>query len=206
MQGLAAPKLLIIACGAIAREIQAVLHLNGMDRVKITQIAAVLHNHPQQITKAVAKRLEMYRAEYEHIFVAYADCGTGGELDKLLKQHGISRLKGSHCYEFFAGTERFTQLHKAEPGRFYVTDYLLKNFDRLIMQGMGLIKHPKLIPIIFGNYHELIYLQQDPAANLVADGRIAADRLGLGYQVINTGYGQLIDELQKAQEVIKWQH
>ncbi len=200
------PKLLIIACGAIAREIQVVMRLNGMTRVKITQIAAKLHNEPQKITAAVARRLAQYRTEYQHIFVAYADCGTSGELDKLLQQHGISRLKGAHCYEFFAGTERFAQLHEAEPGRFYVTDYLLKNFDRLIMRGMGLYRHPKLISMIFGHYHELIYLQQSCATDLVEQGRRAAAQLGLDYQVIKTGYGQLVDELKQVEEVIRWQH
>ena len=149
--------LLIIACGAIAREIQAVLSLNGMNRVKVVQIAAALHNYPQQITAAVTERISKYRAEYEHIFVAYADCGTGGELDKLLQQYGINRLQGAHCYEFFVGKELFAQLHETEPGRFYVTDYLLQNFDLLIMQGMGLYKHPKLLPILFGNYPFLSY-------------------------------------------------
>ncbi len=201
-----ASNLLIIACGAIAREIQTVLNLNGMNRVKIVQIAAALHNYPQQITAAVTERISKYRAEYEHIFVAYADCGTGGALDKLLQQYGISRLQGAHCYEFFVGTERFAQLHETEPGRFYVTDYLLQNFNLLIMQGMGLNKHPKLLPILFGNYRELVYLQQNPATNLVKQGRMAADQLGLDYRVINTGYGQLVDELKQVKQVIKWQH
>lgn len=200
------PALLIIACGAIAREVMAVVKANGWNRVKVTQIAAELHNRPEQIPAAVEQKLAAYGAEYDRIFCAYADCGTGGLLDKVLQKHGVERLRGAHCYEFFAGTQAFEALAEAELGTFYLTDYLAKHFDHLIMDGMGLTKHPKLIPLMFNHYRRLVYLVQDPARSYEAEARAAATALGLEFEMITTGYGQLAQELVSYQEeAIRWQ-
>ena len=72
------------------------------------------------------------RDRYATIFVAYGDCGTGGALDAVLREENVERIPGAHCYEFFAGSETFAELADDEPGTFYLTDFLLRHFDRLV--------------------------------------------------------------------------
>ena len=204
-------KLLIIACGAVAREINAVARSNGWQHIKISQIPAELHNQPERIPAAVEKRLQDFSGEFDHVFIGFADCGTGGRLDKVIDKYGISRLKGDHCYEFFAGSEAFAQLAEAELGTFYLTDYLAKHFEPLIMEGMGLRKNPKLIPLMFGHYKKMVYLAQDDSRKLDHFAEDAAKALDLEYEKIVTGYGQMADELAAHMQsyetqVIKWQH
>ena len=204
-------QLLIIACGAIAREVSAVARSNGWQNIKISQIPAELHNRPEQIPAAVEKRLQGFAGEYEHVFVGFADCGTGGRLDTMLKKYDVQRLQGAHCYEFFAGTEAFNALAEVELGTFYLTDYLAKNFELLLMQGMGLRDKPKLIPLMFGHYKKLVYLAQDDSRKLDHFAETAAQDLGLSYEKIVTGYGQLATELNQYMQdyetkVITWQH
>ena len=204
-------RLLIIACGAIAREINAVAKANGWQHIKITQIPAELHNHPEKIPSAVEQRLQDFAGEYEHVFVAFADCGTGGMLDKVLDKYQVQRLSGAHCYEFFAGTAQFNALAEAEAGTFYLTDYLAKHFQPLIMEGMGLDKKPALTSMMFGNYKKVVYLTQADDRQLEHYAEAAAEKLGLAYEKIVTGYGQLESELESYMQhydtqVIKWQH
>jgi len=204
-------KLLIIACGAIAREISAVARSNGWDNVRISQIPAELHNRPEKIPAAVEQRLKDFAGEYDQVFVGFADCGTGGQLDKVLEKYQVQRLQGAHCYEFYAGSQAFAQLAEAELGTFYLTDYLARHFDQLIMQGMGLTDKPKLIPMLFGHYKKLVYMAQDESRELDHYAEAAAQCLGLEYQKIVTGYGQMAQDLQQFMQqneakVIKWQH
>ncbi|HBD24265.1 MAG TPA: hypothetical protein DC023_07505 [Oceanospirillaceae bacterium] len=204
-------KLLIIACGAIAREVSAVARSNGWDNVRISQIPAELHNRPEKIPAAVEQRLKDFAGEYDQVFVGFADCGTGGQLDKVLEKYQVQRLQGAHCYEFYAGSQVFAQLAEAELGTFYLTDYLARHFDQLIMQGMGLTVKPKLIPMLFGHYKKLVYMAQDESRELDHYAEAAAQSLGLEYQKIVTGYGQMAQDLQQFMQqneakVIKWQH
>ena len=201
--------LLIITCGAIAREVMAVAKSNGLQHLKVTQIPAELHNRPDQIPAAVEKRLQAYAADYDHVFAAFGDCGTGGRLDKVLDQYGIQRLSGAHCYEFFSGSYNFAAMVEQELGTFYLTDYLAKHFEQLIMEGMGLNKHPKLIELMFAHYKKLVYLVQDPTRQLDHFAEAAADKLGLEYERVETGYGQMAQELSThysnyTEQVIKW--
>ena len=136
--------LLIIACGALAHEITALIDANRWQHVSIQCLPAELHNRPEEIPGAVKAKLNATGKQFDQVFIAYADCGTGGMLDKLLEAEGIERLPGAHCYEFFAGTDRFAQLHEREPGTFYLTDFLARNFDRLVIQGLGLDRYPEL--------------------------------------------------------------
>ena len=136
-------------------------------------------------------KIQSNRDRYADIFVAYADCGTGGLLDGMLEQFGVERLDGAHCYQFYAGSDVFEQLHDAEPGTFYLTDFLARHFDRLIMDELGLNRYPELKQTYFGNYTRLLYLSQTETPELITKARSAADRLGLEFEHRSTGFGEL---------------
>jgi hypothetical protein len=184
---------LVIGCGALARELVELTRRAGLPAMDLTCLPASLHNRPERIPAAVAARIRRARAQgYEQIFVAYADCGTGGLLDKVLDAEGIARLEGAHCYEVYAGRAAFASLHDAEPGTFYLTDYLVRNFERLVIRGLGLDRHPELLPIYFGNYRRLVYLAQTDDAALTATAEAAAGRLGgLAFERRLAGLGEL---------------
>jgi hypothetical protein len=190
--------LLIIACGALAHEITALRRANHWDRLEVRCLPAELHNRPEKIPAAVRALIQASRSRYRSIFVAYADCGTGGMLDKVLREEGIERIPGAHCYEFFATGPVFSALAEAEPGTFYLTDFLLRHFERLVIEGLGLDRHPELFPSYFGNYRKLVYLAQAPAAHAEADAQAIAARLGLSFEYRPTGYGTLGSALESA--------
>lgn len=192
-----APRTLIIACGALAREIVALLRANGWQHISVQCLPAEFHNTPQRIPDAVADKIRLARGQFERIFVAYADCGTGGLLDTLLESEGVERLPGAHCYEFFAGAAAFAELSDAEPGTFYLTDFLARHFDRLVIQSLGLDRHPELQPLYFGNYRRLVYLSQVDDSTLLARAREGARVLELEFEHRRTGYGELEVSLQK---------
>lgn len=156
------PGTLVIACGAIARELVVVLEANAWRHVAIECLPAEWHNTPERIVPAVERRLIAAIARGQQVFVAYGDCGTGGRLDALLAQHGVERLPGAHCYDFFAGLERLQALATAEPGTFWLTDYLARNFDRLVLQGLGITRHPELRAVYFAHYRRVVWLAQTP--------------------------------------------
>ncbi|HYO44983.1 MAG TPA: DUF1638 domain-containing protein [Candidatus Limnocylindrales bacterium] len=186
------PSLVVIGCGALARELLAIL--DGVPGVRLTCLAASLHNRPERIPDAVRARLAEVRAEHgpeTRVFVAYADCGTGGALDAALEGTGVERLAGAHCYEAYAGSEAFAALSDAEPGTFYLTDFLARQFDTLVWKGLKLDRHPQLVPIMFGNYRRLVYLAQTDDAGLDALAADAAARLGLVYERRLAGIGRL---------------
>ncbi len=186
---------LVIACGALAREIVALKKLNGWSALDIQCLPPELHNRPERIPAAVREAIAAGRALYERIFVAYADCGTGGLLDEVLQAERVERLPGAHCYEFFATSAAFAALGEAEIGTFYLTDFLVRHFDRLVITGLGIDRHPELAAEYFRNYRKLTYLVQaaDPELSLAA--RAAAERLGLEYEERFTGYGDLATSL-----------
>ena len=188
---------LVIACGALAHEIVALRDANGWSHLDVQCLPADLHNTPQRITAEVRNRIRAQRAQYATIFVAYGDCGTGGALDAMLAQENVERIPGAHCYEFFAGGPQFAALSEKEPGTFYVTDFLLRHFDRLVIRGLGLDRHPELATQYFGNYRRLVYLAQSPSAERVAVARAAASRLGLAFEQHRTGYGDLERSLRR---------
>lgn len=201
------PAMLVIACGALAHEIVALRRINDWPHMAVQCLPADLHNRPEKIADAVRDKIAANRGKFASIFVAYADCGTGGQLDAVLAQEGIERIPGAHCYEFFAGSQAFAELADAEPGTFYLTDFLLRHFDRLILRGLGIDRHPELLPLYFGNYTRLVYLAQLEQPGLREAGQRAAERLGLAYEYRVTGYGDLQRSLQRANEgVITWQN
>ncbi len=182
---------LIIACGAIARELKAVIDANGWRHMQLQCLPADLHNRPERIPAAVREKIRAARGHFGRILVAYADCGTGGLLDRVLEDEGVERLPGAHCYEFFAGTPAFAALADAEPGSFYLTDFLVRHFERLVLRELGIERHPELAAQYFGNYRRLVYLAQHVDGELLAQARAAAARLELAFEYRYTGYGDL---------------
>ena len=178
---------LIIACGALAHELVAVQKANNWDHMDVQCLPASWHNSPDKITPAIAKKITENREKYDRILVAYGDCGTGGQLDRLLETEKVERLPGPHCYSFFAGEETFEQLVDEDMGTFYLTDYLAANFNRLIIDDLGIRDHPELMPMYFGNYKRLLYLEQQENAELLEKARAAAEQLGLEFKVHRTG-------------------
>ena len=183
--------ILIIACGALAQEITALKQASGWDHLHLATMDAWLHNRPENIPGRLREKLRRYRDRYDRIFVAYADCGTGGGIDRVLEEEGASRLPGAHCYQFFAGARRFDALAAAEPGTFYLTDFLARHFDRFVIRPLKLDTHPELRDTYFGNYRRLVFLSQQRDDELRAAARGAADRLGLEFEHIHCGFGDL---------------
>jgi hypothetical protein len=195
---------LVIACGALARELAALRRANHWEALDVRCLPAELHNRPERIPAAVQSLIRACRSRYRSIFVAYADCGTGGRLDEVLRAEGVSRIPGAHCYEFFATPAVFAAIADAEPGTFYLTDFLLRHFDRLVIAGLGLDRHPELFPQYFGNYRRLVYLAQAAEAGAVERGRAIAARMGLAYEVRETGYGALATSMAAAAAASAW--
>jgi hypothetical protein len=191
-------RVLVIGCGALARELVAVIDQAGLTNVDLTCLPATLHNRPGGIPAAVRAKVRAARPRYERIFIAYADCGTGGLLDAMLADEGVERLPGAHCYEFYSGSAAFAAMADEEPGTFYLTDFLARNFDRLVWIGLGLDRHPELLPTYFGNYRRLIYLAQTDDPGLARAARRAARRLGLAFELRRTGYGDLAASVVQA--------
>lgn len=199
------PRCLIIACGALAREIVALRKLNDWPYMDVQCLPAELHNRPEKIPAAVKAKIQANRSDYSSIFVAYGDCGTGGLLDKVLQDEQVERISGAHCYEFFAGSEAFDALSEKELGTFYLTDFLLEHFERLVVRGLGLDRHPSLLATLFGNYRKLVYLAQVPDNERMTAARAAAKRLGLTFDYLVTGYGGLERSLKVVnQGVMVW--
>ncbi|MFQ5773497.1 MAG: DUF1638 domain-containing protein [Kiloniellaceae bacterium] len=182
---------LVIACGALAREIVDLIRRTGWTHLSLTCLPAIWHNTPEKIPEAVRAKIRAARPRFDRIVVAYGDCGTGGLLDKVLAEEGVERIDGAHCYAFYTGVRDFASLAADDPTGFYLTDYLVRHFDRLIVQGLGLDRHPELLPDYFGNYTKLVYLAQTEDADLQARAAAAATRLGLAYEYRPTGYGDL---------------
>ena len=180
----------MIGCGALARELlEVTTQVPGLD---VACLPPDLHNRPDGIPGAVRDRIAAARRDgYERIFIAYADCGTGGLLEPVLAEAGVERLPGAHCYEVFAGPAQFAVLADAEPGTFWLTDFLARNFERLVIRGLGIDRHPELQATYFANYRRVVYLSQTDDPDLFALARRAADRLGLSFEHRPTGVANL---------------
>lgn len=191
------PSILILACGALAREVLALVRLNRWEHVDVVCLPAKLHLFPGRIAPAVDEKLSELAPRYDRAFVAYADCGTAGELDRVLARHDVERLPGLHCYAFFAGEAAWEALQDAEPGTFYLTDFLARHFDALVVRSLGLDRYPELVEDVFGNYRRLVFLAQTDDPALAAQACAAAERLGLAYERRFTGYGELTPALTR---------
>ncbi|GAB4264775.1 MAG: DUF1638 domain-containing protein [Pararhodobacter sp.] len=184
-------KVLALACGALAHEILALKKLNGWDALDLHCLPANLHLWPDRIPDAVEAAVNRFAPNYERIFVVYADCGTGGQLQSRCEALGVEMIEGPHCYAFFTGNDAFARIAENEITAFYLTDFLVRQFDAFVWRPMGFDRHPELIAMMFGNYEKLIYLAQTQDAALDAKARSHADRLGLAYERHFTGYGDL---------------
>ncbi|MDH3668518.1 MAG: DUF1638 domain-containing protein [Paracoccaceae bacterium] len=193
-------RVMLLACGALAREILAVIQLNGWEHLELACLPAKLHNDPEKIPGAVRAKVREARAKgYAKVFVVYADCGTGGLLDRVCEEEGVERIEGPHCYSFFDGNDAFAEREEAgEITAFYLTDFLARQFDTLIWKGFGLDRHLDILPMMFGNYEKVIYLAQTDDPALEAKARAAAKRLGLAFEMRRTGYGDLTGFLANA--------
>jgi hypothetical protein len=180
---------LVIACGALASELRAVLRTQSLaDAVEVTYLPANLHNRPERIVPELEPLLDQAAAQGRSVFIGYADCGTGGALDALLERHPeATRLPGDHCYEFFTGTDVFAAMHEEELGTFFLTDFLAKHFDALLWQGLGLDRHPELLEMYFGNYKRVVLISQTDDQSVVDKARAAAQRLGLEFEHRHVG-------------------
>ncbi|MDP3959188.1 MAG: DUF1638 domain-containing protein [Pseudorhodobacter sp.] len=189
-------RILLIACGALAHEVLALKRLNHWDHIDLQCLPANLHLWPDRIPAAVAASVAEHRSTYETIFILYADCGTGGLLQQKCKELGVEMIEGPHCYSFFEGNATFAAHSETEISAFYLTDFLVRQFDAFVWRPMGLDRHPELRDMYFGNYTKLVYQAQTDDAALDAKARDCAARLGLAYERRFTGYGDLATTLQ----------
>ncbi len=189
-------RVLLIACGALAREIVDLVEQNHWTGFDIQCLPAKWHNTPELIVPGVAEILNKTRGQYTTTYVLYGDCGTGGQLDALLAKEGVERIDGPHCYAFFSGNAAFAAKSNDEFTAFYLTDYLARQFDKLIWEGLGLDRHPELLKDYFQHYTKIVYLAQVEDADLRKRAEAAAKKLGLDYEYRFTGYGELATELR----------
>ena len=176
-------KILVIACGALAREVLAL----KLDHIDLACLPASLHNRPERIPAAMRAKIRAHRANYDEILCLYGDCGAGGALDRVLAEEGVKRIAGPHCYAFYAGEAVFAALQEEEPGTFYLTDFLARHFDALVVKGLGLDRFPELRDDYFGAYRRVVHLAQFDDAETTARAKAAAERLGLAYERRSTG-------------------
>lgn len=190
-------RVLLIACGALAHEVLALKRVNHWQHLDLQCLPANLHLYPDRITEAVEKAVKAHGGEYDSVFILYADCGTGGQLLEKCKELGVEMIEGPHCYSFFEGNAVFAA-HPDEFTAFYLTDFLVRQFDAFVWRPMGLDKHPQLRDMYFGNYTKLVYQAQtnDPALDAKAED--CARRLGLAYERRFTGYGDLAVAMAQA--------
>lgn len=187
----ASERLLVLACGALAREVLAVARANRWEHVDVHCLPAKLHVTPDRIPAAVDRAIAERIGRYDRVFVGYADCGTAGALDRVLERHGAERLPGAHCYAVYAGLDEWDALQDDEPGTFYLTDFLVRHFDSLVVRPLGLDRHPELRDDYFGRYRRVLYFSQSDDPGMVEAARACAERLDLPLEHLATGYGLL---------------
>jgi hypothetical protein len=183
------PSTTVICCGAIANEIVTIVRENGWDHMKVECLPAKLHNDPGGLPEGVRAKIQAGRARGDEVMVLYSDCGTGGGMAKVLEEEGVENIGGSHCYEVFTGSEQFKQMMEEEPGSFFVTDFLARHFEKLVFNGLGLDRFPKLRKTYFGKYRKMVFLVQRENAENQARAEAAAASIGLELEVRHTGYG-----------------
>ena len=191
------PTILVIACGALSQELNYLKKINSWKNITIQCLSAELHNTPKLIPIKVKEKLDLMADDFDKVYLAYADCGTGGLLDSLLKDYNIERLPGAHCYEFFAGKNPFLSLTEEELGTFYLTDFLVKHFNRLVVEGLGMDRYPQLKNEYFKNYKKLTYLAQTDSKELKNKAKQYADFLNLEYNFYYTGLNQFKVAIEK---------
>jgi len=183
-----------VICGALGKEVKDIVDRRGWD-VDIYGVSALLHLYPNRIVDELREKLHALRPRYDHLVVVYGDCGMNGKLEPILDEIGAARVKGPHCYEMLAGAELFERVSEERPGTFFLTDWLVRNFERAVVRGLGLDRHPDLIPMLFGNYDAVLYLRQMPNPRLAAKAQEIAAYLGLPLEINDVGLGELESRL-----------
>jgi len=187
-------KTAFVICGALGKEVKEIVDRRGWD-VDIYGVSALLHLYPSRIVEELREKLHALRPRYEHLVVVYGDCGTTGRLEPILDEVGAARVKGPHCYEMLAGSELFERVSDERPGTFFLTDWLVRNFDRAVVRGLGLDRYPELKSMLFGNYEAVLYLRQVPNPRLAATAEEIAAYLGLPLEINDVGLGELESRL-----------
>jgi hypothetical protein len=188
-------RLLVLACGGLAREVLAIVQANGWEHVEVRHLPPELHATPRRIPRALEEALQEATGSYDRVFVAYADCGTTGGIDEVCERYGATRLEGAHCYAVYAGLAEWDALQEEEPGTFYLTDFFVRNFDSFVGRPLGLDRYPELIRDILGNYRRVVYLAQNDDPDLRERAEECAASLGLEFEFRQTGYGRLAPSL-----------
>ncbi|MCP4072520.1 MAG: DUF1638 domain-containing protein [Hyphomicrobiales bacterium] len=181
---------LLICCGAIANEVVSMVRHNGWDNLHIQCLPPHLHSTPMKIPEAVRKKIHAARGRFDDMLVLYSDCGTGGQLDAVLREEGVERIGGAHCYDILAGQDEFAKMMADEPGSFFVTGFLARNFERLVLKGLGLDRYPHMIERFFRHYTRLVYLAHSDDTRLKLDAEQAAKTLGLRFEMRLVGSGE----------------
>lgn len=192
------PSILVICCGAVAREVTAIVRRNGWEHIRVQCLAPELHNDPQRLLDGVRAGIRDNRERFDQMMVLYSDCGTGGGMQRMLDEEGVEGIGRAHCYEVFAGAS-FSSIIEEEPGCFFVTDFLARNFERLVFRGLGLDRYPKLRDVYFGRYRKVVYLAQSRDPELRAKAEAAAESIGLEFEFRYTGFGDYESFLQTQQ-------
>jgi len=189
-----------VICGALGAEVKDIVDRRGWD-VDIYGLSAMLHLYPKRIVDELRDKLRSLRPQYDRLVVVYGECGTNGRLQPVLDEVGASQVRGPHCYEMLAGTDLFHQVSEERPGTFFLTDWLVRNFDRAVIRGLGLDRDPELMPMLFGGYEALLYLRQVPNPRLAARAQEIAAYLGLPMEIVDVGLGELEERLAELVEV-----
>ena len=184
----------LVICGALGREVKEIVDKRDWD-VDVYGVSALLHLYPSRIVDELRQKLSELRPRYAKLVVVYGDCGMTGKLEPVLEEFGAARLRGPHCYEMFAGGERFAKITEQRPATFFLTDWLVRNFDRAVIRGLGLDRHPDLKPMLFANYESILYLRQVPNPRLAENAQEIANYLGLPLEIEDVGLGELEDRL-----------
>ncbi|MDR3374797.1 MAG: DUF1638 domain-containing protein [Ancalomicrobiaceae bacterium] len=195
-----ATRTLVIACGALVSELQEVIRLNNLAHIEVTAVPADYHATPDKIPEAVAVKIRAAKQRYAQVLVGFGDCGTRGRLDEILEREGVERIEGAHCYAFYAGLDRFAELHEEAAGTFYLTDFLARHFDKLTLKALQLDVHPELKSDYFGNYTRVVYLAQVPTPERLDRAEAVAAWFGLPLVVVETGLAGLDDWLKQADQ------
>jgi len=189
-----------VICGALGAEVKDIVDRRGWD-VDIYGLSAMLHLYPKRIVDELRDKLRSLRPQYDRLVVVYGECGTNGRLQPVLDEVGASQVRGPHCYEMLAGTDLFHQVSEERPGTFFLTDWLVRNFDRAVIRGLGLDRDPELMPMLFGGYEAVLYLRQVPNPRLAARAQEIAAYLGLPMEIVDVGLGELEERLAELVEV-----
>lgn len=184
-------KSLIIACGALSHEIVELIRLNQWDHLKLTCLPAYWHHHPERIPAGLRNKIKENRARFDKIYVMYGDCGTWGEIDRVVEEEGAERIEGPHCFSFLMGNEAFEAYANDDITTFYLSDFFCRYFDKFVWEALGLNRRDDMVDFVFGNYKKVIYIAQTDDPELREKSREIAKRLKLDYEYRFTGYGDM---------------